>query len=549
MFSIRRHSISACGSVFLVSGCTSLLVAFAGCGGFDGLYSDTTKVVDPVTVAWSTPAAHTTLSGTATLAVTGANLVNVEFFQGSAMVARAQVADDHRSATAAFDTTQLADGPISLSAHAWNGPAGTPSTSEADAGVLALVVDNTGTDGTDGVDGTDGTVMVGWSAPANHATLAGTATLAVTGANFINVEFFQGSTMIVRAQVAADHRSATASFDTTRLADGPINLTAHAWNSPAGTSFTSEADAGVRALVVDNGGSGGSGGSASGLPWRSGASTDGLAAFETWRAHELDVFETWPNRDSWDQIRNPDIYGAVSAFNGRAGTLSIGIAMLPEDNSGTFGDCATGLYDQYYKDIGSKLVSLGRGDSFVRLGWEANGDWYAWKIGSDAKNYINCFRKEATALRSTAPGVRIDWNMNKDSHITGSVADAYPGDAWVDVIGVDFYDAWPAYPTQSAWDGDYDATQNGGPRGIGSWLAFAQAHGKPLSLPEWGLSNAGDDGGGTDNPLYIQNIFSFLQTNAAHIAYEAYFNLQGADFMILPAGKNPNGSAKYKSLF
>ena len=415
--------------------------------------------------------------------------------------------------------------------------------------VSVLVVAFAGCGGGDQLDAYTalaGTVTVGWSVPADHATLSGTATLAVTGANLVNVEFFQGGTMVVRAQVAADHRSATASFDTTRLADGPISLSAHAWNSPAGTPFTSEADAGARALFVDNGDNGDN---ESGLPWRSGASTDDLAAFETWRGRELDVFETWPNRGNWTEIRNPDIYGAVSAFNGRAGTLSIGIAMLPEDKSGSFATCATGAYDQYYKDIGRKLVSLGRGDSFVRLGWEANGDWYAWSIGSDAQRYINCFRKQATALRSTAPGVRIDWNMNKDSHITGSVADAYPGDAWVDVIGVDFYDAWPAYRTQSAWDGDYSATQNGGPRGLGSWLAFAQAHGKPLSLPEWGLSNDGDGGDGADDTLYIQNIFSFLQTNAAHIAYEAYFNLQDAGFMILPAGKNPNGSAKYKSLF
>ena len=443
MFSIRRHSIFAYRSALFASGCTSLLVAFAGCGGVEQRYADT--------------------------ALTG-------------------------------------------------------------------------------------TVTVGWSAPADHATLSGTATLAVTGTNLVNVEFFQGGTMVVRAQVADDHRSASAAFDTTQLADGPISLRAHAWNSPAGTSFTSEADAGERALVVDNGGGGGgdgggSGGPESGLPWRSGASTDDLAAFETWRGRDLDIFETWPNRSNWTEIRNPDIYGAVSAFNGRAGTLSIGIAMLPEDKSGSFATCATGAYDQYYKDIGSKLVSLGRGDAFVRLGWEANGDWYAWSIGSDAQSYINCFRKQATALRSTAPGVRLDWNMTKDSHMTGSVADAYPGDAWVDVIGVDFYDAWPAYPTQSAWDGDYDATQNGGPRGIGSWLAFAQAHGKPLSLPEWGLSNDGGGGGGADDPLFIQNIFSFLQTNAAHIAYEAYFNLQDPGFIILPAGKNPNGSAKYKSLF
>jgi len=41
--------------------------------------------------------------------------------------------------------------------------------------------------------------------------------------------------------------------DTTQFADGPLTLTAHAWNAPAGASFTSEADAGAVTLTVQNG--------------------------------------------------------------------------------------------------------------------------------------------------------------------------------------------------------------------------------------------------------------------------------------------------------
>ncbi|HEX8535816.1 MAG TPA: hypothetical protein VF664_00030, partial [Cystobacter sp.] len=104
------------------------------------------------------------------------------------------------------------------------------------------------------------------------------------------------------------------------------------------------------------------GGNISGLPWPSGVGTDNLPGFETWRGRKSDYYETWPNRWSWTEIRNPDIYGAISASAGKPGRLQIGIAMLPEDGSGSFATCATGAYDQYFKDIGAKLVSLGRGD-------------------------------------------------------------------------------------------------------------------------------------------------------------------------------------------
>lgn len=284
----------------------------------------------------------------------------------------------------------------------------------------------------------------------------------------------------------------------------------------------------------------------SGLPWSSGAVSEDDAAFAEWRGRPLDNITTWPNRETWDVIRNPDVYGAISSAAGFP-LLTIGIAMLPEQEAASYAQCATGAYDRYYADVGRTLVRLGRGDTIVRLGWEANGDWYAWAIGTDVENYKTCFRRQVQAMRSTAPNVRIDWNMNKESKMPGSVADAYPGDDVVDIIGVDFYDMYPGYPDQAAWDADYNSTQNGGPRGLGTWLEFARSHGKKLSVPEWGLNTG--TGGGTDSAFYVGAMHAFFRDNAADIAYETYFNLQDPSFMIFPAGKNPQGSARYRELW
>jgi hypothetical protein len=52
--------------------------------------------------------------------------------------------------------------------------------------------------------------------------------------------------------------------------------------------------------------------------------------------------------------------------------LSLALAMLPEDGSGSFVACAAGAYDRYYREYGSELLRLGRGSSVVRLalrGW------------------------------------------------------------------------------------------------------------------------------------------------------------------------------------
>jgi hypothetical protein len=118
----------------------------------------------------------------------------------------------------------------------------------------------------------------------------------------------------------------------------------------------------------------------------------------------------------------------------------------------------------------------------------------------------------------------------------------------VDVVGVDFYDMWPVYRTAADWDADYNRTERGGPRGLGTWLAFAKAHGKPLSVPEWGVNNGGGDGG-FDNPHFIQEMFDFFEANAAHIAYESYFNSQCPNFCLGPHGMNPAASARYRGLW
>lgn len=307
-----------------------------------------------------------------------------------------------------------------------------------------------------------------------------------------------------------------------------------------------------------------SGGTLSGLAWKSGAASTDTAAFAAWRGRALDVGVSWDNRSSWAEIENPDIYGAITGFKGFAGPLELGTAMVPGSGASlasgvTFADCAAGEYDTHFVTLGTNLVAEGRGNSFIRLGWEANGNWYAWNAGNaaSAAEWVQCFQHEVTALRSSAPDVRIDWNMNADTKTpaSGDAADIYPGDSYVDVVGVDFYDNWPALDTDALWASHYmDQASGGGPHGIGAWLAFAMGHGKPLSVPEWGIVNAtGSCGCGGDDPIYVTHMHDFFSANAANVAYESYFNLGNSagdtTFLVDPATTSPNASAAHKSLF
>lgn len=291
----------------------------------------------------------------------------------------------------------------------------------------------------------------------------------------------------------------------------------------------------------------------SGLPWESGAepTNDSTSFFETFRGRALDVKPTWNDADTWDAIQ--DIY-TVDAFNTPTkfpGKMSFAMPLLDKSKKSSLSACASGSYDTYFKTTAQNLVAKGWPDAYVRLGWEMNGNWYKWSVNGQTANWVNCYKHAHDAMKSAAGNnFLFEWNANKDSSGMGStsVTAVYPGDDYVDIIGVDFYDQYPAYPDQAAWDADYNATQNGGPRGIGAWLAFAKSHGKKLSVPEWGVHNDPSGGGGFDNPFFIQKMYEFFSVNAADIAYEAYFSAQGCTFE-LGNGCNPNASAAYQSLW
>jgi hypothetical protein len=295
----------------------------------------------------------------------------------------------------------------------------------------------------------------------------------------------------------------------------------------------------------------------------SGAATDDVASFESWRGRPLDIGVGGATWAAWSDIESPYVAGLADF----PGVLQLRIPLLPGSGatpaSGvTFTDCASGAYDAQFVNLGQFLVSQARGDSYLRIAWEANGNWYPWHSGNAASptEWVQCFQHAVSAVRSAAPAVKIDWNMNADTKTpaSGDPRDIYPGDAYVDVVGVDFYDNWPALTSDDLWSAHYmDLTSSGGPHGIGAWLAFAVSHGKPLSVPEWAIvnSSASNCGCGGDDPVYVGHMLDFFAASAANIAYESYFNLPkpqtpgDTEFLVFPATPNPMAAARYLSAF
>ena len=86
---------------------------------------------------------------------------------------------------------------------------------------------------------------------ANQSTVLGVVQFTLSGSNLVKVELFQGGSVLGRCTVTSSV-AASCAYDTKKLANGSVTITAHGWNSAPGTAFTSDADAGPLVLVVQN---------------------------------------------------------------------------------------------------------------------------------------------------------------------------------------------------------------------------------------------------------------------------------------------------------
>jgi hypothetical protein len=216
---------------------------------------------------------------------------------------------------------------------------------------------------------------------------------------------------------------------------------------------------------------------------------------------------------------------------------------LANDSSWT-AECAAGDFNSYATQFAENMVAAGLGNSVIRLAEEMNGDWYEDDLGSTQARWTQwdqCWDQEVTAMRA-APGEHLlfDWNLNAN-YRDFPLADIYPGDAYVDIIGIDFYDQTGLTIPAVGQVGRFAALA-AEPDGLNEVEAFAVAHGKPLSIPEWGtVSTQGDDG------AYVTAIGNFVATH--DVAYQSWFNAGVDNILTLDPSKAPLSVAAYKGAF
>ncbi len=208
---------------------------------------------------------------------------------------------------------------------------------------------------------------------------------------------------------------------------------------------------------------------------------------------------------------------------------------IPLTMKGTpLGDVVKGLHDAEFR-FGARAIAQSQPDAIIRIGWEMNGGWFAWAAAGHEADYIAAYRRVAAIFREASPKFSFDWCANWGLN-AGPADLAYPGDDFVDTIGMDVYDVKTDKEPVARWRDEVLNT----PYGL-RWLEhFAAQHGKKMSVGEWGLGLKG----APDNPYFMDRMNEWLRVHADRIAFHVYF-----DVPPLSEGKFPKGRERFINFF
>ena len=266
-----------------------------------------------------------------------------------------------------------------------------------------------------------------------------------------------------------------------------------------------------------------------------GNSPSDLRRFEDWLGRPVDVITAHTGRANWkDWVTS--ISWSIRLWSPLDKPICWTIPMFAD--GGSLSEAAAGKYQDYYEQAAKMLAQTRQTESviYVRVGEEFNGDWMPWSAAGHEQDFVKAFRNFVDAFRSVSDRFRFEWNVNVRETRMDPV-DAYPGDDYVDVIGMDFYYNIKWNPTDplKAWD---EMVNN--KYGLG-WLEdFASARKKPTAYPEWGVNSAGAG-------PYIEKAAQWFANH--NVLYQSVWNSNDAFPGKLTDHQYPEAASAYISAF
>jgi len=278
---------------------------------------------------------------------------------------------------------------------------------------------------------------------------------------------------------------------------------------------------------------------------------------DRWLGHKLPLGLGFLGQTNWAGLDT-----VANSIGGYVGIRDNVIISIPMSQTGTsLAEVAEGTYDSYFTTVATKIAALFP-RAYIRIGWEFNGNWYAWAARDHEEDYIACFQRIVNLFRAI-PGNKFTYVWNPDKRVAryagsgyADPTDCYPGNDYVDYIAIDAYNGWvngvnaptanadgtggqPAagetpYPIpnqENRWNNEIVGVPYGNVA-VGTakpfclaWLAaYGAEKGKPIMIPEWGTGFDSDSAGRNcgDDGYYVQKMAEWIVAN--DVVAHGYWN-------------------------
>jgi hypothetical protein len=145
---------------------------------------------------------------------------------------------------------------------------------------------------------------------------------------------------------------------------------------------------------------------------------------------------------------------------------------------------ANGSYDSYLRTAAEAAKAMPFNEILIRFAHEMNGNWYGWSGNPTA--YVEAWRHMVSVFRQVgASNVKFVWSPNVDNG-SHPFAAYFPGDEWVDYVGLDGYNWGTAGIGENKWQSLAEVFS-------ASYQKLTQLSAKPVMIAETSSSEAGGD--------------------------------------------------------
>ncbi len=257
-----------------------------------------------------------------------------------------------------------------------------------------------------------------------------------------------------------------------------------------------------------------------------------LQLWERWFGRTVDYYSIALFRESWEDYRLenwPVEIDIESIVSDRSPIITF--SMFPRGSR--MRQVAAGRFTHRYRRLAADLVDNGMSDAHLRFGAELNGDWGPDTAVGRPDLFVDAWTEIVTAMRSVS-GSAFDFVWAPDVWKRQmEPTRAYPGDEFVDEVGLTFYDKGACYPyptrcspdclrrhRQCTWEKLLRG--RGEDYGLDFWTRFARRHNKPLVFPEYGvMAREWVTPGGGDNPQFFRYFDDWMRDHVDVVGWHA----------------------------